>query len=362
MMMLVMLLAGTGRAQVQQDSAVFVHHWYIQPMIGAGLHIGEGSFADLISPAAQLSIGYQLTPVWGLQLSAAGWESRNGISVSTYSKYKWNYVQGTVDLTLSLTDLIGGYNPQRRLGAYAFVGGGAALGWHNNEAQALNATYLGFDKLWDGSRLFLTARGGLGLSYKVSNRVSVNLEGTALMLPDRFDSKSGRHSSRDWQVNLLAGVRINLGKSVKYVKRYVAPKPVEPKPEPVAKPKPEPVVAPTPKPEPVVEEPKGPYVVEVYFKRNGVRLSETEKEKLDELVAYMEEHTQSTVTITGYADKQTGSAQYNMTISRQRATEVLCYLTNKGIAKERVKAIYRGDKEQPKATPAENRIAICVTE
>ena len=45
----------------------FTPSWYLQLRGGVGETIGETKFSDLLSPAADLSVGYQFTPVFGLR-------------------------------------------------------------------------------------------------------------------------------------------------------------------------------------------------------------------------------------------------------------------------------------------------------
>ena len=354
---LLVLCFVASKVHAQQDSVVFVPHWYVQPMPGVGLHIGEDGLGHRISPAVQLSIGRQFSPLWGVRLSAVGWEARNTLAWPAGSYYKWNYALGTIDVTLSLTDLILGYNWSRRFDAYALAGGGMALAWNNDEAQALSAHYLGFDKRWSGTRSFLAARCGVGFSYRVSDRIAVQLEGNASMLPDHFNSKVGKHGSRDWQMNVLAGVKIALGPTMIRVAR-----PVPPPPPPVIKPdsvvirEPEPVKMPEPQP---VEKPK-PIEVDVYYRINSVTINDAQRAKLDSLVTYVMDNPATIVLITGYADRQTGTPAYNLQISKRRADTVYRYLRQKGIAADRMQVDAVGDKQQPRPTIQENRVVICV--
>ena len=121
-------------------------------------------------------------------------------------------MQANLDATLSLTNLIGGYNPDRRWNAYAFVGGGLNIAFGNGDANRLALTHpVEFSKVWDGTYCSPALRGGLGVEYSVSERVAIGLEANFNMLTDKWNSKHG--SGTDWQNHLLAGVRVNLGKS-----------------------------------------------------------------------------------------------------------------------------------------------------
>ena len=69
MLTLALALVGAAPAQAQtRDSVAFEPHWFVQPQVGVGYHVGEAKFGDLLSPAAQLSVGRQFSPVFGLRL------------------------------------------------------------------------------------------------------------------------------------------------------------------------------------------------------------------------------------------------------------------------------------------------------
>ena len=119
----------SASAQTTQTVETFNHHWFIQAQGGAQYTLGEVSFDKLISPNAQIAAGYQFTPVWGLRLSVNGWQSKGGSKTTLGRKYwKWNYVSPTVDATMDLTNLLGGY--KKRLVSVGLLAGlGANIGW-----------------------------------------------------------------------------------------------------------------------------------------------------------------------------------------------------------------------------------------
>ena len=101
---------------------------------------------------------------------------------------------------------------------------------------------------------------------------------------------------------------------------------------------------------------------EVFFALNSSVVRESEMAKIDALLNFLNEHPEKKVVITGFADVQTGNPRYNMTLSRRRAEQVAEILTGKGIAKERITLIAKGDTEQPFARSEQNRVAICIAE
>ena len=345
--------AQESRKLIEPERTVFNPHWSLQMQVGAGYTIGEAtSGKDLISPAAAINAGYSFSPVFTLRFGASGWQGR-GAWVSPYSKYKYNYLQGNVDAVFSLTNLVCGFNPARTLDFYGFVGAGLNCAFHNNEAVSLANSGIGFEKLWTGRRLSIAPRAGLGLNIWVSQRVALTVEANANMLPDHFNSKRG--SNFDWQYNGLVGVTVRFGSNSR-----VIPAVYEEVPAPAPAPAPEPEPAPAPKPEPVVVEKVEPMQIDVFFVINSSRVRKDEMAKVEELVAFMKAHPGTKVTVTGYADKGTGSAAYNMKISRMRAESVADALRAAGISADRIIVDAKGDTQQPFEVNNRNRVAIAV--
>ncbi len=343
----------TGRL-LEPARTEFNPHWSMQLQAGGGYTVGEGDkFKDLLSPAAALNFGYSFSPAFTLRFGASGWQAR-GAWVAPYSVYKYNYLQGNVDAVLSLTNLFCGFNPSRTLDFYGFLGAGANFAFHNDDAVRIADTGMDFEKLWRVHRWGFAARGGLGVNIWVSPRVAINVEANANMLPDNFNSKRGSHF--DWQYNGLVGVTIRLGKN----KRTI---PAVYEEIPVAQPEPKPAPAPTPAPAPapaVVAEKPQPVTEDVFFTINSAKIRESEAAKVAHLVDYMNANPEAKVTITGYADKDTGTSRYNMALSQRRAAAVSEALQKAGIAADRIIVKAMGDTEQPFVVNDRNRVAIAI--
>ena len=73
----------------------------------------------------------------------------------------------------------------------------------------------------------------------------------------------------------------------------------------------------------------------VRFETNKSVLTAQAKENLDKLIPVFKEHNQTDIVIYGYTDS-TGKAEYNLTLSDQRAASVRSYLVSKGIAAARI--------------------------
>ncbi len=341
---------------ITPERTEFRPHWSMQFQAGAGYTIGENDrFADLLSPTAAVNFGYAFKPSFTLRFGASGWQGR-GVWAVPYNKYKFNYLQGNVDAVLSFTDLIRGFSPDRRFNFYGFLGVGGNYAFHNNEAEALAAEGMNFQKLWHGHRWGIAGRGGLGMNIWLSRSVALNVEANANMLPDNFNSKRGSHF--DWQYNLLAGVTIRFGKNTRTIPAVYEQLPAS-RPEPVRQPEPEP--APAPAPAPVVEQPQ-PLTEDIFFTINSAVIRKTEADKISALADYMAARPEAKVTITGYADKATGTPRYNMTLSQRRAEAVSSALKKKGISGDRIIIAAKGDTQQPFDINDRNRVVIAVAE
>jgi outer membrane protein OmpA-like peptidoglycan-associated protein len=72
----------------------------------------------------------------------------------------------------------------------------------------------------------------------------------------------------------------------------------------------------------------------VRFDTNKSTLTTTAKANLDKLVPVFQEYSETNITIFGYTDS-TGTADYNLKLSGERAASVRNYLVSKGIASNR---------------------------
>ncbi|MBX3162462.1 MAG: OmpA family protein [Deltaproteobacteria bacterium] len=103
-----------------------------------------------------------------------------------------------------------------------------------------------------------------------------------------------------------------------------------------------------PETEPVVaEEPKNIEIqknvirlkrgIRIQFETNKAELLPVSNEILDEVAAVMSQNEKIRVRVEGHTDN-VGQADYNKTLSDQRAASVQTYLVNKGIAQDRLEA------------------------
>ena len=336
----------------EPEKITFKPHWFIQAQIGAAHTVGEAKFTDLISPAAALNVGYKFAPAFGARVGVSGWQAKGGW-VNPQQTYQYKYLQGNVDIMADLSTLFCGFHPKRVFNGYLFGGVGLNRGFDNDEANALDTRTYEMEYLWQEGKFLVAGRFGLGCDLRLNDRLSINIEANANALSDKFNSKKAGNC--DWQLNALVGVSIRLGKS------YTKTAPVYYEPEPVVteQPKPAPVVEqPQPKKEVVIE----PLKQNIFFALNSAKIQDDQQAKISSLVEYLEKHSAAKVSVTGYADKETGNPNINMTLSEKRAKNVIEMLKAKGVAADRIVIGYKGDTVQPYQKPEENRVCICIAE
>lgn len=376
-----LLLGGLcANAQETVTEYVFQPHWYGQAQIGMQETLGEGGFGKLLSPNAQLAVGYKFNPYVGMRLAVNAWQSRAVLKLSdAQHKWKWNYVAPTVDAVIDMTNLIGGYNPNRLVEVNFLAGIGMNIGFNNKEANNFNKAYAAsvadkvitgpdgakvplydgkiLGNLWDGTAVRFLGQFGVDVNFNVTEQLQVGIELMANTLSDNYNSKVG--SNTDWYFNGLVGVKYAFGPKSSTVTRVIE----APEPQIIEKVVEKVVEVPVQQEAPVVKEVEV-FRRDVFFMINKSQIAPQEMTKVAAVADFLQSHPNATVTITGYADKGTGSLQYNLRIAAKRAEVVAEALQTKyNIPASRmiVKSMTK-EEQQPYADPVQNRVAICIAE
>jgi len=371
-----LLAMGCTAASAQEAKTVnvFNPHWYGQVQIGGQYTLGEIGFGKLLSPNAQLGVGYNFNKVVGARLSVNAWQSKAGWNVAgmDQQKWKWNYVAPMVDATFNLTNLFCEYNPNRLVEVGVFGGIGANIAWGNDEAAAANKAIAGhyatlskdynqqpLAYLWknpegEGSKARFVARVGANVDFRLSDKVKLGAEISANTLSDKYNSK--RAGNPDWYFNALVGVKVAFGKTYT-TKTIPAPKPVEKIIERIIE---KPAPAPAPKTETKQEAVDENFRRDIFFPIGNSNIAKSQTTKIAEIVTFMKENPDAKITLTGYADKGTGSAAFNDKIAARRAQTVYNTLAAKGVAKSRMIKKSMGSRVQPFEENDMNRVTICI--
>ena len=356
------LLAAFSFAAKGQE---FTPDFYIQLQGGASYDFGDASFAKLLSPAAQVAVGYRFDDCWSTRLALNGWQAKH-TSEQTSTLYGYKFVQPNIDLLLDLGSAFYGWRADRPVTLYTFFGLGTAFGLENQKANELAEAGEFFKYLWQPTRIFWNTRSGLGTDINLSDRVALNLEFDAQFYPESFNSRQNPkvESGPDFHFALLGGLKFFLGgkprkvaPAVAPVTRYEQPRREEPKKE---EPKKEYREEPAPKPaykpvQPVIEQGAD---VDIFFDLNKSIIRDDQIPTLNQLVSFMRNTPDAKVKLDGYADRQTGTADINQELSEQRVIAVRQYLVSRGVEASRISTAAHGDKVQP-FTGEKNRAVTC---
>ena len=82
----------------------------------------------------------------------------------------------------------------------------------------------------------------------------------------------------------------------------------------------------------------------VRFDTDKSTLKSSAKANLDKLVPVFNQYPDTNIQIYGFTDS-TGSVEHNLNLSKQRAASVKAYLTNHGVAEERLTAMGYGEEK-----------------
>ena len=370
-MMTAVLAMGSLAASAQEapkTEYVFNPHWYVQAQVGAQYTLGEVKFGDLISPNFQIGVGRQFTSLWGARFSIDSWQSKGGINIYSWTdgsktgkeKYNWKFIAPQLDATFNLSNAIAGFNPNRTVSVGLLAGIGANIAFSNDDALAVakiaDVSNTGSENMkyaWDGTKVRFLGRFGANVDFRIDDAWSIGVEATANVTTDKYNSKKAGNG--DWYFNALVGVRYNIGKT--YTTRTITPPaPVEKVVERIV--------------EKIVEVPAktdervkgGKLRREVFFTIGKNKISQDGFNKIQEVVDFMKKYPEATVTVTGYADRGTGSAKFNDRIAARRADVVETELVNRGIARDRIVKSSKGSRVQPFNDNDMNRVTICIAE
>ena len=260
----------------------------------------------------------------------------------------------------------------------------AGYGFNNEEAAQYKDQ---LEYYWEKKFFAPIGRAGLGVDFRLGECVSLGVEANTNMLSDKFNSK--RADNIDWQFNLLAGLTFRFGKNTQpsqsYYDRIAAEEAAAAAAaaaaakaeadrlaaEKAAREKAEREAAERAAAEKAAKEAAARAAAEraakaaensdnVFFTIGSTVIRKAEAEKIEKLAAWMKANPDFTVTLVGYADKETGTPKGNMKLSEGRVEKVKAMLVKLGVEPSRVD--FKGDTVQPFAENAKNRVVTCTLE
>ena len=352
----------------------FIDNWEVSVGVGGqsfyrlhetpGLDLNEG---NKISFGFNVAAGKWFTPIFGARVQYQGISMTNAFR-ATGAENNWNYHYIHADALINLTNWICGYKSDRFYNAVLIGGAGYGLSssenmegvnnemvmtaglqnrfrlcksWDANLELKANLTKQGFDNANSGFRFGSIYDVTAGVTYKISNKRDF-----ALIDHDMYTSKIAALEKDVENGNkTIAEGEEEVAKLKKALDKEKKAKEAAMEAERKAKA----AYAPTPN-----------QSLSIFFRLGESEISDKNEEKLKFLAEAIKASKGNEVfTITGYADRQTGTEKYNENLSKERAAAIYNYLVDLGVEKDRLKIDYKGCKEQPFSGRAYmNRVAI----
>ena len=329
---------------------------YFELQGGAGWTLSDVNFDKLLTPVGAVSFGHYFSPAIGTRLHASGLQAKGRFDDLNLD-YKWNYVTADADLLVNLSSLFS-CNDARPLNLI-FVGGiGLVNSWKHDDLNATIAQSPNVAPLaWDNRHHFShNLRAGLRLETNVTKPFGVSLEVDANSMNDRFNGKTD--DSDDWMITGMIGVSYRFGHRNTKPRQVV--RQVE---EQVWVDVPDTIVVKEQRS--IVTEEQKKMEETIFFQ---IRQSDADKatgtdEAIKKVAELMKTSDDATFTVTGYADKGTGTAKLNRMYAQKRAEDVAKKLVEEhGLDASRLKTDSKGDTVQPFEENDKNRCVIITGE
>lgn len=346
------LLLGTALTAGAQEKAPKENPWFIQGQVGLSYSMGDVAFGRLLSPAASVAVGKYFSPVWGARLAISGWRGRAGIGVHDKAT-SFNYAAATIDGMMNLSQLIQRYH-ERPFDVSIIAG-------------------IGFNRSFSYASSFM-GRVGLQGSLRLNEALDFNVELLANGVSDRWNGRDDH--GIDTYFDLSVGLTYKFGTGFKCVTCLTEEYPEmlyneEELNEIVNQQRKDALAQAAPAtPDTVYVTPDCPPATVVRGIRSHVtfaigKTAITASQEMNVLAIadYLKKNPDSKASITGYADKGTGTPEINHRLARQRAEAVRdCLVQKYGIAEDRLTVSSMEGDEQPFAENDWNRVVIMIAD
>ncbi len=344
-------------------------HWFIElgdyaTFLQAGQN-NDAKFGDRLSYLnPTLSVGRWHRPYFATRLNLQGGRIKDHfMGRSKMVEGKHTYVNGSLDFMFDVINYFAPYRENRFFHIIPFAGVGVGYRFDSEYCPTCFD-----DKSGNEQRVSPLANVGLQLKFRLAKRVDLNLEGKVTANDFRFLSYAEGSEVRGGYLGSLgASLTFHLGKkeftplalqddaliaklngeinALRAENAELAKRP-EKCPDVVATPAPQKIAVGN----------------VVYFRLNSDKVDPNQMVNIYNIAEYAKNNTE-TITLVGFADRQTGTPDYNYDLSERRAKNVKKILVEKyGISADRIQTSWEGDRKQPYDVNVWNRVVIMTAE
>ena len=204
-----------GQNEIEKQATSFNDYAYVSGDLGLGLLNGDNSSLKL-GLNGNLGIGYQFDNIVGIK-GNIGFGGLNG-EYSQVTIDKSNYFNANLNLTISLTDIILGYNPDRKFNAVPHIGFGQVRYQIRLEKNNGNIYENGYSERY-GRKVAATIPMGFELNYAINPNWKVYLDYTATYADTDLLDGVARGKHNDWFSSVNLGASYRLGSEANIFRR-----------------------------------------------------------------------------------------------------------------------------------------------
>ena len=343
-----LLLAGTCATINAQDTEnYYTKKWTDNIFVGAGAGV-MGVFNDGMNSTFNfnISLGKYITPVWGVRGQFGGLQQKIGKQKTGFAGDTQTAFELNLDGMVNLTNLIGGYNAERVVDFYGFVGPTMNVSKAMNVAYNTNGDPNTFNA--EGTKARFGATAGLGLGFNVNESWAINVEGRFGLTPSVFGNASDYNKAEGTARFTVGFTHTFGGKNFAKVSDRVIEKEVV---KEVVKEVPVEVV------KEVVKEIGGGSAA-IFFKIGKAKISPEGMVNIKLMAQAMKKYPNAKYKVAGFADKGTGSVSFNQTLSEKRAQAVYDALVAEGVNPNQLEKVAMGGTDPMFEKAYLNRVVI----
>jgi outer membrane protein OmpA-like peptidoglycan-associated protein len=354
-------------------------NWFVHVGAGGQLFFGDNDLdadaglVDRIRVFPEIAVGKWFNPYFALRLKGET-GSLSGVEEATKTLWHWQHYQyynAHIDAMWNLTNYWGAYSPSKAIAFGPYLG----LGFAHVEKNQNSRPYYGSGADTESTPSNgISINAGLNLGFNLSKRVSLELDLGTAILPDYLDrmvdlsKENAGKVKNDLVVSVSGGVTFKLGKigfetvdPVDYALindlngkiNSLRAENAQLSKRPTSCPECPPAVA------PIVKAADINYVPNVvFFRLNSSKIDQNQQVSVYNTAEFIN-NTGGKIKVIGYADKGTGTSNYNLELSKKRAQAVAKELTTKyNIPSEKITVEWKGAGEQPYAKNNWNRVVV----
>ena len=200
----------------ENQNAQFNDYAYVTGDLGLGMLNGDNSGLKL-GLNGHFGIGYQFDNIVGVK-GNIGFGGLNG-KYDYVNIDKSNYFEANANLTINLTDIIFGYNPDRKLNFVPHIGiGQVRYRVRLNDNNGNDVYENGYNKR-DGRKVVATVPMGFELNYAINPSWKVYLDYTANYADTDLLDGIAKGEHNDWFTSINLGASYRLGNEANIFKR-----------------------------------------------------------------------------------------------------------------------------------------------